>query len=122
MDLKTKKSRLILMPDGHKMFLSVLDSDGNTFQPTPEIIQVDIDNGVVQELDEDYLVYIDNNDLTSAIPFEQYSSLRKQEYKEIKEQLDSLWHDVDSGIFGDNAKNSNWYKGIKTIKEKYPKQ
>jgi hypothetical protein len=122
MDLKTKKSRLILMPDGHKMFLSVLDSDGNTFQPTPEIIQVDIDNGVVQELDEDYLVYIDNNDLTSAIPFEQYSSLRKQEYKEIKEQLDSLWHDVDSGIFGDNAKNSNWYKGIKAIKEKYPKQ
>jgi hypothetical protein len=122
MDLKTKKSRLILMPDGHKMFLSVLDSDGNTFQPTPEIIQVDIDNGVVQELDEDYLVYIDNNDLTSAIPFEQYSSLRKQEYKEIKEQLDSLWHDVDSGVFGDNAKNSNWYKGIKAIKEKYPKQ
>ena len=122
MELQAKKSRLILMPDGHKMFLSVLDSDGNPLQPIPERIQIDIDDGIVEELNEDYLVYIDDNDLTSAIPFEHYSSLRKEEYKEIKEQLDSLWHDVNSGFFGDNAKNSNWYKGIKAIKEKYPKQ
>ena len=45
---------------------------------------------------------------------------RKDEYPEIGEQLDMLYHaiDNDSDLKG---KFSNFYSTIKTIKEKYPK-
>ena len=45
---------------------------------------------------------------------------RKDEYPEIGEQLDMLYHaiDADSDLKG---KFSNFYSTIKSIKEKYPK-
>lgn len=122
MELKTKRSRLIILPDGKKMFLSVLDADGNAIMNTPDVIQADIDSGEVSEVFEDYEVFIDESNPHGAVSKEVYGSLRKEEYKFLEEQLDLLWHDVNAGVFGDNAKNSNWYKGIKAIKEKYPKQ
>jgi protein required for attachment to host cells len=122
MELKTKRSRLIILPDGKKMFLSVLDADGNAIMNTPDVIQADIDSGEVSEVFEDHEVFIDESNPHSAVSKEVYGSLRKEEYKFLEEQLDLLWHDVNAGVFGDNAKNSNWYKGIKAIKEKYPKQ
>jgi len=122
MELKTKRSRLIILPDGKKMFLSVLDADGNAIMNTPDVIQADIDSGEVSEIFEDHEVFIDESNPHSAVSKEVYGSLRKEEYKFLEEQLDLLWHDVNAGVFGDNAKNSNWYKGIKAIKEKYPKQ
>ena len=122
MELKTKRSRLIILPDGKKMFLSVLDADGNAIMNTPDVIQADIDSGEVSEVFEDHEVFIDESSPHSAVSKEVYGSLRKEEYKFLEEQLDLLWHDVNAGVFGDNAKNSNWYKGIKAIKEKYPKQ
>lgn len=122
MTLQTKKSRFILFPDGNKVFISVLKEDGNPFMALPEQIQKEVDDGNVQEVDEDAQVFMDGDDLSSSMPQDQYGRLRKDQYKIIEEQLDSLWHDVNSGFFGDNAKKSNWFKGIKTIKEKYPKK
>lgn len=50
-----------------------------------------------------------------------YDILREREYPYIKTQLDMLWHDIDNGVFGEGAKESDWYKSIKETKDKYPK-
>lgn len=47
------------------------------------------------------------NDHTGAIP---YDEKRQNEYPDIFEQLDMMYHDFD-----------NWKKEIKKIKDKYPK-
>ena len=41
--------------------------------------------------------------------------------KFIGEQLDVLFHDIDSGKFGNDAKTSNFYINRKAVKDKYPK-
>lgn len=46
---------------------------------------------------------------------------KRNDYSKIEDQLDLLWHDIDNGIFGDIAKNGEWYNSIKEVKEKYPK-
>ena len=49
------------------------------------------------------------------------SDKRKNYYPIISEQLDNLYHDIDSGKFGDDAKTGNFYLGRKAVKDKYPK-
>ena len=39
----------------------------------------------------------------------------------LKEQLDLLYHDIDSGKFGADAKTGNFYLSRKAVKDKYPK-
>jgi len=46
---------------------------------------------------------------------------RKRSYPPIEDQLDKLWHDMDSGYIKVNKRNANtWYHGIKKIKEHTP--
>ena len=42
-------------------------------------------------------------------------------YNEIPEQLDMLYWDVSSGVFGDEAKNSTWFQHCSGVKEQFPK-
>ena len=42
-------------------------------------------------------------------------------YGSISEQLDQLYHDVESGKFGADAKTGSWYVGITSIKTRFPK-
>ncbi len=44
---------------------------------------------------------------------------RKQYYSTFKDQLDKLYHDIDSGKFGDNAKTGGFYLARKAVKDKY---
>ena len=48
----------------------------------------------------------------------QYAYDRCKHYPDGFEQLDMLWHAVDQGI---NLKDSEWYKSIKEVKDKFPK-
>ena len=48
----------------------------------------------------------------------QYSYDRCKEYPDGFEQLDMLWHATNNGI---DLKESDWFKKIKEVKEKYPK-
>lgn len=41
---------------------------------------------------------------------------RKRSYPSINDQLDQLYHDIDDGKFGENAKTGSWYVGITSIK------
>ena len=50
-----------------------------------------------------------------------YKLNRFAEYPDVKEQLAMLYHDIDSGKFGADAKKSSFYKSIKSVKSKYPK-
>ena len=42
-------------------------------------------------------------------------------YQSIGEQLDKLYHDIDSGKLGNDAKTGDFYVGRKAVKDKYPK-
>ena len=42
-------------------------------------------------------------------------------YSLLKEQLDLLYHDIDSGKFGADAKTGNFYLSRKAVKDKFPK-
>ena len=42
-------------------------------------------------------------------------------YIEIPDQLDMLYWDVYSGVFGDEAKNSAWFLHCSGVKEQFPK-
>lgn len=48
------------------------------------------------------------------------TNLEKREisYPGIKEQLDMLWHAIDSGSLDTN---SEFYQKLKAVKDKYPK-
>jgi hypothetical protein len=48
----------------------------------------------------------------------QYAYDRCANYPDGFEQLDMLWHAIDQGM---DLKDSNWYKKIKEVKEKFPK-
>jgi hypothetical protein len=49
-----------------------------------------------------------------------YKVKRVMEYLPIGRQLDMIWHDIDNGLI--QGKGSTWYKHIKMVKEKYPKE
>ena len=42
-------------------------------------------------------------------------------YPDISEQLDQLYHDINAGKFGADAKTGEWFVGISSVKTKYPK-
>jgi len=45
---------------------------------------------------------------------------RKEWYSALNEQLDKLYHDIDSGKFGDTAKTGQFYLARKAVKDKFP--
>ena len=47
-----------------------------------------------------------------------YQNDRTIIYPPITDQLDMLWHAIDSG---ENLKNSDFYNTLKAVKDKYPK-
>ena len=42
-------------------------------------------------------------------------------YALLQTQLDQLWHDIDDGKFGSDAKTGSWYVGISSVKSMFPK-
>jgi hypothetical protein len=119
--LENKKCRFILTPDNQELFICSFDDNDNPLMDLPSIMQEDLDNGIVSIVDKNHDVFITDGDIASAKPIQEYPILRKPEYGELNAQLDMLFHDIDNGLFGDNAKTGTWYNHIKTIKTKYPK-
>ena len=42
-------------------------------------------------------------------------------YPGMAEQLDQLYHDINAGKFGADAKTGDWFVGISSIKTAFPK-
>ena len=55
------------------------------------------------------------------LEYDQSAGKRKriEHYPELKEQLDMLYHDIDQGLLGGQAKESQFYTTIKQIKDTY---
>ena len=47
---------------------------------------------------------------------------RRLSYKDWREQFDELWHDIDDGKFGEDAKTGEWFKAVKKVKTDNPKE
>ena len=58
-----------------------------------------------------------NINLTKA---QSKSENRSSYYSLLKEQLDNLYHDIDNGKFGNDAKTGTFYLARKAVKDKYP--
>ena len=52
---------------------------------------------------------------------EGYKRTRELEYPQIKEQLDKLYHDIDGGLLGEDAKTGSYNLAIKRSKRRQPK-
>tara|TARA_R110000868_G_scaffold296062_1_gene556353 strand:+ start:697 stop:924 length:228 start_codon:yes stop_codon:yes gene_type:complete len=46
---------------------------------------------------------------------------QRRYYYDIAHQLDCLWHDIDSGLLGEQAKTGAFYQFISEIKAAIPK-
>ena len=103
--------------------------------------------GVIREIDPTAVVIVENDDVDkiqwvdgtnpidkatilakkSEIDAEwnknKYQRDRKEDFRQlgIREELDLLWHDIDDGKFGTDAKTGGFYTAIKSLKDKYPK-
>ena len=42
-------------------------------------------------------------------------------YPTLPDQLDQLYHDIESGKFGADAKTGSWFVGISSVKAAHPK-
>ena len=42
-------------------------------------------------------------------------------YAQIADQLDMLYWDIQSGVFGESAKSSQWFQSCSGVKATYPK-
>lgn len=58
-----------------------------------------------------------NINLTKA---QSKSENRSSYYSLLKEQLDNLYHDIDNGKLGNDAKTGTFYLARKAVKDKYP--
>jgi|TARA_B110000908_G_C10097419_1_gene376976 hypothetical protein len=56
-----------------------------------------------------------------ATPDNNYVGKRKPYYPVIQKQLDLLYHDIDAGKFGADAKTGQFYLQRKAVKDKFPK-
>ena len=44
-----------------------------------------------------------------------------RQYPELTDQLDQLYHDVDAGKLGADAKTGTWFAAVKAVKDEFPK-
>ena len=80
-------------------------------------------NGTVETTDEFELSYDwMGTYLKGYAPEPPYDWKRRQEYPQLGEQLDMIWHLMDEGILGEEVKSSDFYLKLKAVKDKYPKE
>ena len=50
-----------------------------------------------------------------------WSITRRNSFEKIEEQLDMLYHDINNGFFGEQAKQSTWFQHVSAVKQQNPK-
>ena len=61
------------------------------------------------EVEAEYAEYITE--------YNAYAGKRERTYPRVQDQLGQLYHDIESGLLGADAKTGSWYTGIKSIKD-----
>ena len=99
-------------------------ADNATFDVHSDYVWKDMISDYVEGTDEppDYSYDKTEDTITrKAPPTETYDVKRRWAYNPVVEQLDQLWHDIDDGKLGEDAKTGVWYNGVKSTKDAYPK-
>lgn len=84
-------------------------------------------NGELQLLDENDVMPSEEaileakNSVLALYQTNEYQKFRAVTFPKITDQLDLLWHDIDQGLLGAQAKTGQWYQTIKSVKDQYPK-
>ena len=55
------------------------------------------------------------------LEYSEYKKNRRMAYEKIPNQLDQLYHDIDDGKLGEDAKTGTWYLAVKKVKDDNPK-
>ena len=106
-----------------KAKLSIMNEDYATLQwdesnTDTKPTKAELDAEIVR-LDAEYLAKRYQRQRTNDVS-ERMSGIQTS-YPKLEEQLDQLFHDIESGKFGDTAKTGNWYVGISSVKNTFPK-
>ena len=56
----------------------------------------------------------------NGVTFEE-NYVRARVYPDMGDQLDKLYHDIDDGKLGEDAKTGDWYLAVKQVKVDHPK-
>lgn len=62
-----------------------------------------------------------NNRSNNSYGYSEAIMGRKAEYPSLEEQLDKLFHDIDGGLLGEDAKTGSLYLALKAVKDNNPK-
>ena len=73
------------------------------------------------KIEEVYNKWVSNQYQRNRVGIGSTGRIATNVYPAISEQLDQLYHDIEAGKFGDNAKTGDWYVGITSVKNQYPK-
>ena len=92
------------------------------FSPEPEEhilseIQPLIDEGKLEIIEREEDAFVEEV-VGHVVPLKDYKVVRQ--YPTINEQLDMLWHEINST--GTLSNNGTWFNTIKEIKDHHPKQ
>ena len=73
------------------------------------------------KIEEVYNKWVSNQYQRNRVGIGSTGRIATNVYPAISDQLDLLYHDIEAGKFGDNAKTGDWYVGITSVKNQYPK-
>ena len=106
------KAKLSIMNEDY----DTLNWDESNTDTKPTKAELDAE---IARLDTEYLAKRYQRQRTNDVS-ERMSGIQTS-YPKLEEQLDQLFHDIESGKFGDTAKTGNWYVGISSVKNTFPK-
>ena len=106
------KAKLSIMNEDY----DTLNWDESNTDTKPTKAELDAE---IARLDAEYLAKRYQRQRTNDVS-ERMSGIQTS-YPKLEEQLDQLFHDIESGKFGDTAKTGNWYVGISSVKNAFPK-
>ena len=106
------KAKLSIMNEDY----DTLNWDESNTDTKPTKAELDAE---IARLDAEYLAKRYQRQRTNDVS-ERLSGIQTS-YPKLEEQLDQLFHDIESGKFGDTAKTGNWYVGISSVKNTFPK-
>ena len=116
-NIQTVAIQYLKHQDGTEVFFRGKSSP-EAMIPISNDIQELINSGQLELIEKEEEAFVEEV-LGHVVPLRNYAQVRN--YPNIGEQLDVLWHDINNGILGDSAKESQWYKSIKDIKDRHPK-
>ena len=89
------------------------------FQCEDDVITEWLSDDITQPTDE--AIATEQARLQAEYDAKEYARARASVYPQISEQLDKLFHDIDGGLLGEDAKTGSLYLALKEVKDNNPK-